>query len=107
MHLEIVLRSLGKHLPLIQSGADVNGTNPNNKRTPLMMAASTGSVRMAAMLIENGANLNGIEGGTTPLVQVWSLSSLKVSRQVLRRTSGLVRSLAHDFLDGPCQPRAV
>ena len=39
--------------------------------------------------------------------QVWSLSSLKVSWQVLRKLeSSLVRFLAHDFLAGPRQRRA-
>jgi uncharacterized protein len=54
---------------LLEKGADVNAASQNNQRvTPLHAAASSRSVSIAGMLLENGADVNARQnGGFTPL----------------------------------------
>jgi quinoprotein dehydrogenase-associated probable ABC transporter substrate-binding protein len=69
---------------LIEAGADVNRPVGKGGYTPLMLAATSGSKDVAALLIAHGANVNAKNaGGVTPLMMVAANNAVHVGSLLL------------------------
>ena len=83
LHIAVVENSYNKAKMLLEAGADVNATIPNQEDdTPLHLVAWTNNVKMAKLLIAYGANLNlyGEEG--TPLETAHHYAANDVKRLI-------------------------
>lgn len=71
---------------LIQKGADVHYKNTADGLTSLHYASSSGSVDVAKLLIDKGADVNAVDNkGTTPLILAVKKNSLAMVRLLLER----------------------
>jgi quinoprotein dehydrogenase-associated probable ABC transporter substrate-binding protein len=69
---------------LMEAGANVNRSVGKADYTPLMLAASSGAVDIAQLLIKHGANVNAKNaGGVTPLMVVAANNAAKVGSLLL------------------------
>jgi ankyrin repeat protein len=71
---------------LIRKGADVNYKNKHDGLTSLHHASSSGSVGLAKLLIDKGADVNALDNkGTTPLILAVEKNSLPIAKLLLER----------------------
>lgn len=71
---------------LIAAGEDVNAKEEISARIPLLVAAAMGHVKVAALLIENGADVNAKENnGFTPLHRAAAKDHVKVAALLIEK----------------------
>ncbi len=75
--------SYASALVLLEAGADPNLKGDNNSRSALAMAASEGHTNLFALLIQNGADVFSVQGGTHPLHAAAEEGKLLAVRQLL------------------------